>query len=176
MAGARRNIILCGFMGAGKSSVGKRLAAIVGYDFLDLDTVIEAEAGMPISEIFSTQGEPAFRALESRMVRSLEGRTGYVIAAGGGTIVDQQNLETLKRIGVVITLTADPQVILSRISRKDERPLLREGNKLERICTLMEQRAQAYGKADIVVDTSSASIDEVVKLVAGRLQEFGIGM
>lgn len=176
MAAAKRNIILCGFMGAGKSSVGKRLAALMHYDFVDMDAVIEAEAGMSISEIFSSQGEPAFRALESRLVRSLEGRTGCVIAAGGGTIVDQQNLETLKRIGVVITLTADPQVILSRISRKDERPLLREGNKLERIRTLMEQRAQAYAKADIVVDTSSASIGEVVKLVAGRLREFGIGM
>ncbi len=83
MAGYKQNIILGGFMATGKSSVGRRLAIVLGYDFLDLDTLIAAEEGMPISQIFSTRGEEAFRALESRMVERVAARTGCVVATGG---------------------------------------------------------------------------------------------
>src|SRR5947207_2142806 len=92
----KRNIIVTGFMATGKSSVGRRLAIRLGYDFLDLDTLIAAEAGMPISQIFSTQGEERFRALESRMVDRVAGRRGCVVATGGGTITNPRNLEALK--------------------------------------------------------------------------------
>jgi shikimate kinase len=169
MTGGKPNIILTGFMATGKSVVGRRLAVLLGYDFLDLDTLIATEAGMPISQIFATQGEPAFRALESRMVERAAGRRGCVVATGGGTIVDQRNLAVLKRSGVVITLTADPQTILDRIGSDDDRPMLWGGDKLERIQTLLEQRAPAYGKADLTVDTSSRTVDEVVDHLAGLL-------
>jgi len=92
MSEDRRNIILGGFMATGKSSVGRRLAIVLGYDFLDLDTLIAAEEGMPISRIFATRGEAAFRALETRMVERVAGRTGCVVATGGGTIVNARNL------------------------------------------------------------------------------------
>jgi shikimate kinase len=166
----RRNIILCGFMATGKSSVGKRLAALIGYDFLDLDAAIEADAGMEIPQIFASQGEPAFRALESRMVERMAGRSGRVIATGGGTIVNPQNLERLKRCGVVITLTADPQTILSRVGSGEDRPMLMGGDKAERIRTLMNQRAQAYESADMIVDTSAYSIDEVARHIMSSLK------
>lgn len=159
----KRNIILTGFMATGKSSVGRRLAVVLGYDFLDLDTLIAAEAGMPIAQIFATQGEPAFRALEARMVERVAGRRGCVVATGGGTIVDRRNLETLRRSGVVITLSADPQTILSRIGPGDDRPMLWGGDKQERVRLLLEQRAQAYARADLIVDASAQSIDQVVK-------------
>ena len=105
---SKQNIILGGFMATGKSSVGRRLAIVLGYDFLDLDTLIAAEEGMPISQLFTTRGEKSFRALEPRMVERVAGRTGCVVATGGGTIVNPRNLETLKRSGVVVALTADP--------------------------------------------------------------------
>ncbi len=160
--GERRNIVVTGFMATGKSSVGRRLAILLGYDFLDLDTLIAAEAGMPISQIFATQGEESFRALESRMVDRVAGRTGCVVATGGGTIVKSRNLEALKRSGVVITLTADPDTILSRIGSGDDRPMLWGGDKRERIQLLLEQRTQAYARADLIVDASAHSIDHVV--------------
>jgi len=163
MLGSKRNIILTGFMATGKSSVGRRLAVRLGYDFLDLDTLIAAEGGMPIAQIFAIQGEATFRAMEARMVERVAGRKGCVVATGGGTIADQRNLEALKRSGVVITLTADPQTILSRIGPGDDRPMLWGGDRLERIRTLLEQRAQAYARADLIVDASAQTIDHVVK-------------
>jgi shikimate kinase len=168
-----RNIILCGFMATGKSSVGKKLASMLDYTFLDMDALIESEAGMAIPQIFSSQGEPAFRALEARMVEQLAGRSECVIATGGGTVVNPQNLENLKRIGAVITLTADPDAILSRVGPGDDRPMLAGGDKSERIRALMQQRSEAYGKADIVVDTSSFSIEEVAKHIVSILQQSG---
>jgi shikimate kinase len=168
-----RNIILCGFMATGKTSVGKRLAAITHYKFLDLDAIIEEEAGTSISQIFSSQGESAFRKLESLMVERVAEKIECVIATGGGTIVNPQNLEKLKRCGVVITLTADIPTILLRAGNGDDRPMLRGGDRLERIQALMEQRAPAYAKADMMVDTAALSIDEVTQLIVRRLQEFG---
>lgn len=172
MEGEKRNIIMCGFMATGKTSVGRKLAALIGFDFLDLDTLIETEACMSIPEIFSSQGEPAFRALESHTIEQLGSRSRCVIAAGGGAIVNPQNLANLKRIGVVITLTADPQTILSRVGSGEDRPMLKGGDKIERIRTLMEQRAQSYAQADIIIDTSSLNIDEVASRIRDVLREF----
>ncbi len=172
----KRNIILCGFMATGKSSVGRRLAEIVHYDFLDLDMAIEAEAGMSISEIFASRGEPEFRALESHMVERIAKKTGCVIAAGGGTIVDPQNLARLRQIGIVITLTADVQTILQRVGEGDDRPMLWEGDREKRIRTLLQKREQAYSKADIVLDTSSLSIEEVAQQLVERLRNYGFAL
>ena len=96
ISGKKNNVILCGFMATGKSSVGKRLAEILGYDFLDMDAAIESEQGVSIPQIFSSRGEAAFRALESEMVEKLAQRNRCVIATGGGTIVNPRNLEKLK--------------------------------------------------------------------------------
>ncbi len=172
--GERRNIILCGFMATGKSAVGRRLSEMIDYEFCDMDALIEVEAGMSISQIFSSQGESAFRALESNMVQRLAARARCVIASGGGTIADQRNLEALKHSGVVITLTADVHTILARIGNGDDRPMLRGESKLERIHHLMKQRAQAYAQADIVVDTSSKTIEEVARYILDCLCELGI--
>lgn len=167
MAGARErsNIVLTGFMATGKSSVGRGVAARLGYQFVDLDDWIEAEAGMRIPEIFSTRGEAAFRALESRMVERAARRTGCVVATGGGAIVNPRNLEALKRSGIVIALTADPHTILSRLGAGEDRPMLWGGPKAERIRQLMQERASAYAQADLTVDTSARSVDEVVEQV-----------
>jgi shikimate kinase len=165
----KRNVFLCGFMATGKSSVGKRLAAALNCEFLDMDALIEAEAGTTISEIFSSQGEPAFRAMESLMVDRLAERSGCVVATGGGAIVNPQNLERMKRSGVVITLTADIPTILRRSAGENTRPLLQTEDRMERIRSLMAQRAPFYALADFVLDTSSLNIDEVVAILLDRL-------
>jgi shikimate kinase len=149
-------------MATGKSSVGPRLAARLGYAFVDLDTCIEAEAGMPVPQIFASRGEAAFRELEARMVKWAASRTDCVIATGGGAIVNARNLEALKRSGILIALTADPETILSRLGGGEDRPMLQGGEKRERIRLLLEARAPAYAKADLTVDTSDRTVDEVV--------------
>jgi shikimate kinase len=169
----KRNIVLCGFMATGKTSIGIRLAEIMHYTFLDLDAVIEAEAGIPIPQIFSSQGEAAFRKLESLMVERVAIRAGCVIATGGGTIVNPQNFDSLKRSGVIITLTADIPTILQRAGSGDDRPMLKAVDRLERIRTLMELRAPAYAKADIVLDTSAITIDDAARRILDQLREFG---
>jgi shikimate kinase len=160
-------------MATGKTSVGKRLASLLGYEFLDMDAIIEAETGMSIPQIFSSQGEPAFRALECRVAEQVSLRSGCVIATGGGTIVNRQNLDNLKRNGIVIVLTAEPKAILSRTGSGESRPMLGQGDHLQRIRSLMEQRSPAYAMADTTVDTSSHSIEEVADIIIAQLQEIG---
>jgi shikimate kinase len=169
----KRNVVLCGFMATGKSSVGKALAALLGYQFLDMDAFIEAETGMPIPQIFAARGEPAFRELECQVVELAAERSGCVIATGGGTIVNRKNFENLKRNGIVIALTADPEVILLRTGSGESRPMLGKGDRLQRIRDLMQQRSAAYALADITVDTSSNSIEEVARIIVNRFQEIG---
>jgi shikimate kinase len=170
------NIILCGFMATGKSSVGRLLAERAHYQYLDMDDLIENEAGMTIPQIFSSRGEAAFRALESRMVERIATRTGCVVATGGGAIVNPQNLKNLKSCGVVISLTADIQTILRRVGEGDTRPMLQVENRLERIRQLMEQREPFYAQADIILDTSALNIDQVVDRLVEQLREFGFAL
>ncbi len=160
-------------MATGKTSVGKRLASLLGYEFLDMDAIIEAETGMSIPQIFSSQGEPAFRALECRVAEQVALRSGCVIATGGGTVVNRQNLDNLRRSGIVIALTADPEAILSRTGSGENRPMLGEGDRIQRIRFLMEQRSAAYAMSDISVDTSPHSIEDVAEIIVSRLQEIG---
>lgn len=164
-----RNIYVCGFMATGKSSAGKKLAAAMHCEFVDMDALIEAETGMTISEFFAAKGEPAFRVMESRMVELLSNRSGCIVATGGGAIVNARNLEKMKQSGVVITLTADIPTILQRSGNDDTRPLLQTPDRVERIRTLMEQRKPFYAQADIVLDTSSLNVDEVVAILLDRL-------
>jgi shikimate kinase len=166
-----RNLILCGFMATGKSSVGKCLAAITGFDFLDMDAAIESEEGMSIPRIFATRGEAAFRALEFGMVARVAQRNRCVVATGGGTIVNPRNLETLKRCGILINLTADIDTILARAGTGEDRPMLRGGDRRERIHSLLQQRAGAYAQADITVDTSALTVEEVAQRIVDRLKD-----
>ncbi|HEX9898772.1 MAG TPA: shikimate kinase [Candidatus Methylomirabilis sp.] len=170
MTATKRNIIVTGFMATGKSAVGKALAARLGYAFVDLDTLIEGEAGMAISQIFATQGEERFRAMESRMVEQAARRDTCVIATGGGTIMNPRNLEALKQSGVVIALTAKPETILERLGTGEDRPMLWGGETLERIRCLLAERAPAYAKADLSVDTTERSIPQVVDHILGALR------
>lgn len=165
-----KNIVLVGFMGTGKSAVGKRLSERLGRPFVDLDERIEREAGRPIREIFAAEGEPAFRKREAEAVRRAAALEGHVIAAGGGVMTDEENVRRLKKNGLLVCLTARAEVILRRTSAsRFMRPLLTGPDPAGRIEQLLTLRAASYAKADLTVDTSDRSVDEVVDEVARTL-------
>lgn len=166
----KQNVILCGFMGTGKSSVGRRLAELTGYGFLDMDAVIESEERMSIPDIFATRGEPAFRALESGLVDRICRMVRQVVATGGGTVANPENLAKLKRCGTVVALTADIETIFARVGSGEGRPMLKQGDTEERIRTLLQKRAEAYAQADLTIDTSQRTIEEVARRIMTLLQ------
>lgn len=166
----KNNIVLSGFMGTGKSSVGKRLANKLNVKFIDTDDLIEKEAGICISEIFAKYGEAYFRRLESQIIYKVSFYTNMVIATGGGAVINPINLEALQRSSVVICLIASVDVILSRVGINDERPLISEGDKKESISKLLKIREPFYKKADIIVDTSEKQVDEIVDEIRLRLK------
>jgi shikimate kinase len=166
----KSNVILCGFMATGKSSVGKRLAEILGFEFVDLDAAIEAEEGAAIPRIFAEHGEPAFRELESRMVKRMMTQTGLVISTGGGTVVNPHNMANLKNCGVVVALTADIPTILRRAGSGDDRPLLQVEHREERIRELLLKRAPFYAQANMTIDTTSITIEQAARKILTALE------
>ncbi len=159
-------LILAGFMGAGKTTIGKIVAAQLGYDFIDTDAEIEQRAGLSIAQIFDQKGEPHFRALESALVREVVGRERIVIATGGGMIVDAANRAALLQAGIVICLTAAPEAILRRVDAST-RPLLRPtqpGEKVhDRVAQLLKARAPAYAELHYHLDTTHRSAEEAAR-------------
>lgn len=164
------NIILTGFMGTGKSTVGKTVADRLGWPFIDTDVLIEEETQMTIPTIFAERGEPYFRALERAMIARVCLGAGQVIATGGGAMTSEENVRVLKENGAVICLTAQPEVILSRVQSNTNRPLLQGEAPLTKITRLLNARAGAYEKADFTVDTSSLTVNEVVETICAQLR------
>jgi shikimate kinase len=158
-----RSIILTGFMGTGKSCVGKRLAARLGYRFVDLDEVISEGAGLTINDIFTRHGEGHFRTLEAEAVRRLPADDGLVVATGGGAVIDPESRRHLHSLGLVVNLTASAEAIVSRLQAEQDRPLLRDDKSLEKIATMLATREPYYADADLRVDTVGSSPEQVVE-------------
>jgi shikimate kinase len=167
---SRGNIVLIGFMGAGKSSVGRLLARRLGRCFVETDDMIVASEGRPIPEIFRVSGEERFRQLESEAVEHLALKSGEVIATGGGLPCREGRMERLRALGTVIWLKGDLAVVLERARRSGARPML-EGRSVEDIEVLYRQREPSYGQAHVTIDTTGLGVDQVVRLLLGRLQE-----
>jgi len=170
------NIVLTGFMGAGKTSVGREVAARLGRPFIDLDDLIVARAGKSIPEIFAQDGEGAFRALEAALCREMSEPAGLVIAVGGGAVVNPANREALAAGGALICLDAAPEILLRRIGDDDNRPMIAGGDRLTRIRELLTQRAPAYAAIPAHLDTTHLSIPaaaERVMSAAAGLPEGG---
>ncbi|MFO7870709.1 MAG: shikimate kinase [Kiritimatiellia bacterium] len=163
-----RNIILVGFMGTGKTAVGNLLASRLGMEFLDMDQVIVDRQGKPVSRIFSEDGEAYFRALERDLVRELSRSSGLVIGAGGGIVLDPDNIEDFSREGLVVCLRARPEAILKRLDGDTTRPLLADGDKLGKIRSIINTRSALYDEIPLQIDTTELSIDQV----ADRILEF----
>ncbi len=153
------NLILTGFMGTGKTSLGKLLAAKLGRGFVDLDQKIEKDSGMTITEIFEKHGEKYFRELEKKAVAEVTARKNLVIATGGGTVKDEENIQLLKSSGVIVCLTTEPEEIFNRTERRGERPVLDNGGeeRLQTIKKLLAERQKFYSQADYTVDTTDWS-------------------
>lgn len=166
------NLIVTGFMGTGKTSVGRRVAERLGRPFVDMDAVIEARAGKPIRSIFEEDGEVAFRRLEAHLCRELAQQQGMVIATGGGALVDPANRAVLSGSGTVVCLTASVADILARVGTAEERPMLRGANPGADIERLLAARRAAYVAIPWQVDTSGLSeeavVDRVVALASAR--------
>lgn len=162
------NVILVGFMGAGKSSVGRILARRLGRCFVETDEMITAVEGRPIPEIFAEQGEARFRALEAEVVRLLALKHGDVIATGGGLPCAEGRLEALRSIGTVVWLGGDFATLYERAQRGGDRPML-HGRTREQAEALYEGRKAFYSRADLAVDTSGLNTDQVAARVAAAL-------
>jgi shikimate kinase len=155
---APTRIVLVGFMGVGKTTVGRTLAERLGWSFVDLDDRIEAEAGMTVAEIFARHGEAHFRDLERRAADAARGLTRHVVAAGGGAFVQPGTRELLRDGAATVWLTCDIDGVLGRIRVDGSRPLAADR---ERMQALLAQRQASYRMADMEIDTTSASPEEV---------------
>lgn len=165
------NLALVGFMGCGKSTVGRQVAADLGFQFVDTDTLIEDRAGLAISEIFASEGETAFRRLESEVIADLAQQRQLVIATGGGAIVNPKNLAALKQHALVVCLWANAEAIHERTRHQSHRPLLQNDDPIGTIRRMLEERAPFYRQADVMVNTELRPQREVVAQVRHQFEE-----
>ncbi len=162
-----KTIVLVGLMGAGKSCIGRLLAQRLGLDFIDADDEIEQAAQCSIDEIFERHGEAAFRDGERRVIARILDGPVHVLATGGGAIMDKQTRAKIRERAVTVWLRADLDLLVKRVSRRHNRPLLKNGEPRDILEKLMETRHPIYAKADVVVDSDSnppkAIVDRVIK-------------
>lgn len=169
------NLVLIGFMGVGKTSVGKGLARRLEWPFIDTDSLIEAAYSMPVAMIFAKHGETSFRATEKRVVEDVAKRRRSVIATGGGVVLDRENVDRLKKQGILIHLTLSPENIFHRIGHQKERPLLETENPRLTLETLFQSREQLYRTySDVTIDRNGLGVDETVERVLTMVASHGI--
>jgi shikimate kinase len=164
-----RSIVLVGMMGAGKSSIGRRLAGELGLPFVDADTEIEAAAGMTIPEIFETHGEPYFRSGEARVIARLLESSPQVLASGGGAFINPQTRALIRSRGVSVWLKADLDVLLRRIRRRSDRPLLKTDDPERALQRLIDERYPIYAEADVTIYSRDVSHETIVADIVAAL-------
>ncbi len=161
-----KNIVLIGFMGSGKTSIGKKLSITLKREFIDMDDFIENKEGMSINDIFKTKGEPYFRELEKELCQRFAQPKSKIIATGGGVIKSDVNVVNLKKGGIVIYLKSSPKQIAYNLRFDNTRPLLAGGNKEEKIAKIMAEREPIYNRcADVIIDVSDLNIDETLEKI-----------
>lgn len=158
-----KNIILTGFMGTGKTTVGHLVAARLNRDFVDMDSLIEQRQGRPISQIFAVEGEAYFRRLEAELCQELAGQTALVIATGGGALIPEANLRVMAQSGLVFCLNCEPEILWQRIGQSEDRPMLagRDEGRFARLAALLAQRGPAYQRVLYQLDVTYLSPEEV---------------
>jgi shikimate kinase len=158
-----KNIILTGFMGTGKTAVGKELSRLLNMRLVDVDSEIEQNSKMKITDIFNNFGEPYFRDAEAEMIRKVARTKNTVISTGGGAVLREENMQVLRETGVIFCLYADPETIISRTKSSKDRPLLNVEDPLAKIKELLRTRMPFYEKAGIVIDTNGKTPLEVAE-------------
>lgn len=166
-----RNLVLVGFMGVGKSTVGHQLANELGFEFVDTDEVIEKQTGMKISDIFSNAGEPAFRDLERKVVVEMADWKDKVVATGGGLVAQPGNLERLKENALVVCLWAGPSTIHQRTKHQSHRPILQTEDPEAKITELLAAREPFYKQADLLISTELRPIREIATNIAYQYRD-----
>lgn len=164
-----KNIVLCGFMGCGKTTVGKRLAEKNGLTFVDMDSYIEQQAGCTVSEIFANEGEAAFRRREHDACEALGAGSGLVIATGGGAVLRQDNVEALSQNGVIVLLKVSADCVLTRLRGDTTRPLLQREDKRAAVEALMREREPLYMNAATVTVDAERDADTVAAAIEAAL-------
>src|SRR6202165_2038621 len=169
----RRSIVLVGMMGAGKTSIGRRVAARLGIPFVDADVEIEQAAGMSIADIFAAHGEPYFRAGEARVIARLLDHGPQVLATGGGAFINVQTRANIRDKAVSVWLKAELDVLTRRLRRRNDRPLLKTDDPVATLANLLAERDPIYGEADVTVISREISHDvivgEIIAAVCGKL-------
>ena len=172
MTKLNKTVALVGMMGAGKSSIGRRLAARLATPFRDADSEIETAAGCSISEIFERYGEAAFRDGERRVIARLLTEPPHVLATGGGAFMDPETRARLKERGVSVWIKAPLELLVQRVQRRDTRPLLRDGDPRETLTRLLALREPVYGEADIIFESEDAphhiAVDRIILALEAR--------
>ena len=170
----KHNIYLMGFMGCGKSKVGRIIAQKLGWPFLDTDDCIVEEAELTIPEIFEQMGEPHFRELEKNCIEKVASLNGHVISLGGGAIIDPENWEHICRSGMTVTLSYPPEILAARLEKKSDRPLLNETegkSRLIKIIDLLNKRESYYRRADLVLHLNKeVPADRVAETLIGYMK------
>lgn len=161
-------IFLVGFMGAGKTTVGRELASHLGYDFIDLDELIAAQIGKSIQEIFAELGEGEFRRLESAAIQSCSDLVRCVVALGGGAYAREANRRLVRAIGKTVWLDCPLETCLERIGGDESRPLLGDADQMK---TLLAQRRESYAQADYVIESGEQSPEELVEKIVSLLRQ-----
>ena len=157
-------------MGTGKTAVSRELSRLTGSSQVEVDIGIEKSAGMSIAEIFSKFGESRFRQMETDEIKKVSGKANLIISTGGGAVLREENMEALRRGGVIVCLWASPETILERTGNNNERPLLQVENPLQKIRELLDFRKPYYEQADIMVDTEDKSPLEVAEEILERMK------
>lgn len=168
----QRPVVLVGMMGAGKTTVGRRLASQLGFEFVDSDAEVEKAAGMPISEVFEFHGETEFRAGEARVMTRLLKKPRTVIATGGGVLLNEQTRKRIAAGAVSVWLKADVELLHSRVSRRNSRPLLNTDDPRATLEKLIEERYPGYAGADVTVTSRDVPHDEVAAHIIAELGTF----
>jgi len=167
-----RTIVLVGLMGAGKSKIGRRLAARLNLPFFDSDHEIEMAAGESIEEIFANRGERVFRDGERRVIARLLAQPVHVLATGGGAFMDEMTRAVIERRGVSLWLRADLDVLVSRVSRRSDRPLLKVGDARMVLGELIEQRYPVYAEANVMIESGEGPPESTVARAIAALADF----
>ncbi len=164
------NLALIGFMGTGKTSVGRLVAEQLRFDYVDTDDMIQTATGRTINDIFKTDGEPAFRTLEEKIVAEFVNRTKTVIATGGGSPTNPKNLASLKKHALVVCLWSSPEKIWERVKNQTHRPLLHDADPQKKIRELLAAREPFYKQADVLLNTDIRSVREVAQQVVHQFR------
>jgi shikimate kinase len=167
-----RTVALVGLMGAGKSAIGKRLAARLGLPFVDADNEIERAAGCSIAEFFERHGEAAFRAGERRVIARLLDDPVHILSTGGGAFIDSETRALMRGKALTVWLRAELNVLYDRVKKRSHRPLLRQGDAREILAGLMTNRHPIYAEADIIVDSTAQPVDRTTDEVIAAVRRY----